>query len=790
MEEKKNIFGISRGQKKRAGFTEENELLNATSIKMNEAPFDRSESEDDIVEGYDDPVSFKMLCLQNLTLLEKLLIGLVIIFLVIIISLAVGLTRPQVVPVAKYCNSPACVKAAGSLLSSVDWNVDPCDDFYKFACGHWLQTQPIPQGYHHWDRFQELSGQNLYMLSQLIETNLQIGETFEKTRTLYRSCLGATSKQKGEILDQFSTLIEDVGGWSLSRNDTFNDWSFVVALENVQSYGAWPLFKISVEVDERDPTKRNIITIDVGETVLPSDVFIYAHSGQGNVSNSSATVPPAVKDATEMKKIFLDETVHLLTSFGATEADAISKAESMLELEKFIASASAGHNHIHDRSKLYNVMPISMLQYNFSVVSWIDYFRVLGFQVTESTEVVVLHPDYMLKMTHFLREHYNGTEGKMRTLRDYLVISLIRSFKPFFDKSLFEIKETEEDDMEEAWKRCAYYTNKAMGFSTGALYVKGTHSEGSAEKMEKLVAYVKSAFKDYLLNKYWIDRFTRKKAEEKVDAIINKISYPSKILNNTFLDKYYQKLSVIPSDWFSNLVSWRKFLLSNMVADLSSMPDRKSSWLRPPVTESTYYSPTRNDVIFPIAMFNLPFYIPDGPSAVNFGAMGSIIGHEVTHAFDLLGRQYDGQGKLSNWWDDQTTQNFMLTTPCMRDQYNNIRVNGLKVDGNLTLDENIADNGGLRAAVLAYQMWMEEFGEELQLPGVNLSMYQVFYTSYAQMYCSKWTDHGLFYHILTDPHSPGSARVNGALSNSQTFNWAFKCPLDSPMNPRVRCEVW
>ncbi|CAG5125957.1 unnamed protein product, partial [Candidula unifasciata] len=350
-----------------AGFTEENELLSVTSIKMNDAPFDRSESEDDITEGYDDPVSFKILCLQNLTLLEKLLIGLLIIFFVIIISLAVGLTRPQIVPVTKYCNSPACVKAAGSLLSNVDWTVDPCEDFYKFACGHWLQTQPIPQGFHHWDRFQELSEQNLYMLSQLIETNSHIGETFEKTRTLYRSCLDATVEQKEEILNQFSTIIEDVGGWSLSKNDSFNDWSMLIGLENVHGYGAWPLFKIAVEVDERDPTKQNIIKIDVGETVLPSDVFRYTHSGQGNMSNTNATVSPLVKDATELKNIFMDETVHLFTSFGATEAEAISKAESMLELEKFMTSASAGYNHIHDRFKLYNVMTVSALQINFSM---------------------------------------------------------------------------------------------------------------------------------------------------------------------------------------------------------------------------------------------------------------------------------------------------------------------------------------------------------------------------------------------------------------------------------------
>ncbi|XP_059176890.1 endothelin-converting enzyme homolog isoform X2 [Physella acuta] len=776
---------LFRGRK-RAACSEENELLNATSIKMTEAPFGRSESDDDIVEDYEDSVSFKTPCLRSRTPLETLLLALLLVALVVIIGLAVGLTRPQVVPVTKYCQSPACVKSASSILSNVDWSVDPCTDFYRFACGQWIKTQPIPRGYHHWDRFQELSGHNLYVLSNLIETKPASGESFEKTRRFYQSCTSSGSN-KTDILQQFAQLIDDVGGWSYSKNDSFDEWSFMVALERIHQLGAWPLFKLLVEVDERDPTLQNIIKIDIGETVLPPDLIPY----QWNFTNNGTTnnsVP--IKDSIQLKKVFMAETIQLFRSFGANETDAKNRAEQMLEIEKIITSASAGYHHLHDRFSLYNVMTVAQLEFNYSMLLWPQYLNSLGFFVGTETEVVVLHPDYMARISHFLRDYYNGPIEKQRILRDYLAISLLRSFRPFFDKSIFEITETEEDEMEEVWKRCTFYTNKAMGFTTGALYVKGTDSEGSVEKMEKLITYVKNAFKDFLLNKYWMDKKTRGKAEEKVDAIIDKISYPSYILNNTFLDKYYENFDVKPYDWLSNLLSWRRFLLGNMNVDLHVVPDRKSSWMRPPVTVNAYYSPTRNDVIFPIAMFHLPFYIPDGPSAVNFGAMGSIIGHEITHAFDFQGRQYDGQGKLTDWWDEQTASNFLQTTACMKDQYSSMKVRGVNIDGDFTLDENIADNGGLRAAMFAYQLWVEEFGEELNLAGLNMSMYQVFYTSFAQMYCSKWTDSGLFYHLLTDPHSPGYARVNGPLSNSPTFNWAFQCPMASPMNPRTKCEVW
>ncbi|XP_025093748.1 endothelin-converting enzyme 1-like [Pomacea canaliculata] len=227
-----------------------------------------------------------------------------------------------------------------------------------------------------------------------------------------------------------------------------------------------------------------------------------------------------------------------------------------------------------------------------------------------------------------------------------------------------------------------------------------------------------------------------------------------------------------------------------MNSDLKAVPDRKQSWIRPPVTVNAFYSPVRNDVIFPIAMFHLPYYIPDGPSAVNFGAMGSVIGHEITHALDFQGRQYDQEGKLEDWWDPQTAYYFNITTQCMIRQYSDISVDGQQVDGDLTLDENIADNGGLRAARYAYMRWVEDHGEEPLLPSVNLTQYQAFFISYAQMYCSKWSPIGLSLHLLTDPHSPGKARVNGVLANSKTFSWAFQCPVYSAMNAQTKCTVW
>ncbi|RUS73179.1 hypothetical protein EGW08_019053 [Elysia chlorotica] len=686
----------------------------------------------------------------------------------------------------KYCKSSSCVQAAGSLVSSIDWSTNPCDDFYQFACGNWLRTHPIPRGYNHWDRFQELSGHNLYVLSNLIDSDKPTGgESFDKTRAMYKSCMEATPERRQTILQQFASIIDSIGGWSLSANSSMDHWSFMVGLEKVHKLGAWPFFKLKVEVDEREPTKSNIIKIDMGDTVLPSIL-----KPEINSTGHGAPLPMEVKDSEKLTDIFLEETVHLFTSFGDSLESARARSLRMLEIEEHVSQPMLQYHHVHDRFSLFNPMSVAELEYNFTMVNWVQYFLVMGFDVDSETEIVVMYPNYMGNITDFIRSFDNASEARKRDLRDYLALSVLRSFKQYFERDIFELKETEEDSIDEPWKRCTFYTNKALGFSTGAMYVKSTGSEDSVKDMERLITFVKIAFKDHLLHKFWMDKGTQKRAEKKVDAIINKISYPSYILNNTFLDKYYEKLNVDPHDWLANLVSWRAFLLEIMNKELTAVPDRKTSWLRPPVTVNAFYSATRNDVIFPIAMFHLPFYIPEGPGAVNFGAMGSIIGHEITHAFDIQGRQYDGEGKLSDWWNQETSKRFGETTTCMKDQYSNITVRGARVDGDFTLDENIADNGGLRAAMFAYQMWIEDFGEELQLPGLNMSVYQVFYTSFAQMYCSKWTDAGLYYHLLTDPHTPGSARVNAALANSETFSWAFGCPSGTSMSPRTRCEVW
>ncbi|XP_041369602.1 endothelin-converting enzyme homolog [Gigantopelta aegis] len=778
---------------------EENELLNANSIKMTDAPFGRTDSEDDIVEEYDDVLTIKASCLKNRTALEKFLMVFMVLALAVIIGLTVGLTRP--VPPRSSARRQECIKASSSLLDALDPSVNPCDDFYLYACGGWVKNNPIPRGYQKWDRFQELSGKNLYILKNLIESHTPRGTAQQKVKEFYSSCMNESVDRRAETLRDFHKLISQVGGWSYS-NDTGDSWSFETALELIHSLGARPFFQVIVDVDERNPTERHMLKIDLGHTSLPSELFPVRHPttpGTPQPTTGNATGTPVTSttepvnptaNVTHIKKVYVDDTVHILRALGVEETEAKTRADLLLTLEEIIASASPNVLHTkHDKMNLYNIISIADLEKNYTMIHWVKYFTQTGYSVKEADYVVILHPHYLSRVSHIVKDYMSQPRLTM-ILRDYMVLSLVRSLKEYFDPSTFTVQKPDEDEVVEHWKRCAFYANQALGFATGAIYVRELAHEANVEQVEDFIQYVKNAFKDYLLMKIWMDRTTRRKAGEKIDHIVDKISYPSFILNTTFLDTYYNDFKIKASDWFQNILEWKRFDLVRSNTDLKEKPDRKKRWIRPPITVNSFYSPTRNDLIFPIAMFHLPFYIPNGPKSVNFGAMGSVIGHEITHAFDIQGRQYDSVGRLHNWWDPNTAHNFAETTPCVRDQYDKFKFKDYWVNGSFTLDENIADNGGVRAANYAYQTWIEEHTEEPKLPGLNLTHYQIFFVSFAQMYCSKYTDIGLLDHLLKDPHSPGYARVNGALSNSKTFSWAFECSNAARMNPRIKCRVW
>jgi len=327
-----------------------------------------------------------------------------------------------------------------------------------------------------------------------------------------------------------------------------------------------------------------------------------------------------------------------------------------------------------------------------------------------------------------------------------------------------------------------------VSYDLGRMFVDDKFAGSSQQTVLDMIAKLKRAFDDSLDSLQWMDDKTRKAARGKAAAMREKIGFPHWIHNDTRLNEYYQKLS-ITTDYFGNMLSSLVFDMDKNYADLIKPVD-KEQWHMSPPTVNAYFSPSGNEIAFPAGILQPPFFKADYPMAYNFGGIGVVAGHEITHGFDDTGSQYDKDGNLVPWWEAHVVQNFKSRTQCIRDQYSKYTVNGEPVNGNLTLGENIADNGGLKQAYDAYKMHINEHGEESELPAVGLTTEQLFFVGFAQVWCGAARPQEASRLLLVDTHSPGKFRVIGAVSNFEQFSTAFNCPAGSPMNPQQKCQVW
>ncbi|XP_021356005.1 endothelin-converting enzyme 1-like isoform X2 [Mizuhopecten yessoensis] len=799
--------------------TESNELLNGNEMKVRYqtngsdsylfemTKFDRTDSEDDILEDYSDDCncSSRLHCIKSRTALEKCLFVFSLIGLIIIIVLAACLGSKTPPPGMSICETQDCIEVSSSVLTSMDRSADPCQDFYQYSCGGWEKNNPAPPGYLMWDRFQQLSYTNLYRIKAILDDRTMTTSSEKKTKQFYDSCMAESKLNRLRTLSDFRSLVKNITD---AANGTLG-----VLLESVHGLNAWPLFSVLVGTDDLNPDK-NVVKIDIGDHKYPlrvKEVPIPSTTPAPNINSSVAPPsnhagyavindPPTQSktqylqwNSTEVEKNYLQETIRILkVIWNMSDADASTMAKELLEIEKAITKTYENNNN-NDNQTTPVPMKIVDLETSCSMIEWPMYLTVLTKNTGEvsSTDNVVLLERGSLLRTCALVDTYKKDANKFKLLQRYIMVHLISHLMPYFEADTFEPDLDYAVELEidgEHWRRCVHYTNKALGFVTGSLYVNGMGKHTSVNKIKQIVQDVKLAFKDYLLRKIWLDPSTKKEASQKLDEMLEKISYPEYILKSEFLDKYYTQLN-IGNDWFVNVQRWQEFQVKKMMSLLSKVPDR-SSWINPPITVESDYSPVRNDVIFPIALFHLPFYTEAGPPAFNFGAIGSVIGHEITHAFDIKGRRYDGKGRLREWWDPMTADRFKLTTKCMKSQYDAYTYQGFQINGNNTLDENIADNGGLRAAFIAYQLWERQHGKDHHVPGLNMTNRQLFFVSYAQMFCSKWKKDGLIGHLIDDPHSPGPIRVRGSVSNTEAFAEEFNCPFVANYNPTTKCEVW
>ncbi|XP_062841848.1 phosphate-regulating neutral endopeptidase PHEX [Trichomycterus rosablanca] len=695
----------------------------------------------------------------------------------------------------EFCLTPECIEAAGSILSKMDLAVNPCDDFYQYACGGWIKEHPIPEdsssyGIYPWLR------QNVDLkLKELLEQPTTEGdiEAVKKAKVLYRSCMNETAL---EVLDAKQLLKElkkrefrwPVLGDALGVDVHWDERKFdlLQTLAQIRTqYSKSVLLRLYVSPDDKN-SQQYVIKLDQASLALSRDDYI---------SNST--------EAQTNREALLRLMVDISVMLGADTITAEGQMKAALEFEMKLAQITIPFEN-RTSENMYNKYSLSKLQRTIPEFNWLNFVKATidstlypDLSISSSEPVIIRAPQYMKDLFKLI----GNTDS--RTLANYVVWRSILSrvttlSRRFLYRYLdFARVTTGTTSLAPRWDKCVNYVEGTLMYATGRLFVDKHFQEDKKHMMEELIKGIRWAFIDMLKKENdWMDAETKTKAIEKAHAVLPKVGYPEFILNDTYINEDIKQLSFSENDYFGNVMQTLRFIAQSDIGWLRKTVPR-TEWFTNPTTVNAFYSSSTNQIRFPAGELQKPFFWgSDYPRSLSYGAIGVIVGHELTHGFDNNGRKYDKDGNLNQWWSNASVAHFNDKTQCMIDQYNNYywKVAGLNVKGKRTLAENIADNGGIREAFRAYRRWIEKErsgAEEPSLPGVGLSNNQLFFLSYAHVRCDAHRPEAARNQILSGAHSPPKYRVVGAMSNYEEFREAYNCPEMSIMNRGAEsCRVW
>ncbi|XP_017129913.1 neprilysin-3 isoform X1 [Drosophila elegans] len=684
------------------------------------------------------------------------------------------------------CLNKHCIFASSEILKSIDVTVDPCDDFYAYSCNQWIKNNPIPEGKSTWGTFGKLEQMNQLIIRNVLEKPAKSfkSEAERKAKVYYESCLDADEHMEKLGAKPMNDLLLQIGGWNVTKSGyNVANWTMGRTLKILHNkYNFNCLFGWAIGEDDKN-SSRHVIQIDQGGLTLPTADYY--------------------NNKTDNHRKVLNEYIEYMTKvcvlLGANESEARTQMVGVINFEKKLANITIPLEDRRNEEAMYHPMQLRQLAKLAPFLNWTDHFdnamQMVGRRVTDDEVVVVYAPDFLKNLSDIILKMEQTDEGKI-TLNNYLVWQAVRTLtsclsKPFRDaykgvrKALMG-----SDGGEEIWRYCVSDTNNVVGFAVGAIFVRQAFHGESKPAAEQMIGEIREAFKTNLQNLTWVDKQTREKAIEKANEISDMIGFPDYILDPVELDKKYAELNITPNAYFENNIQVAIYNLKSNLKRLDQ-PVNKTNWGMTPQTVNAYYTPTKNQIVFPAGILQTPFFDINNPKSLNFGAMGVVMGHELTHAFDDQGREYDKFGNINRWWDPKSIERFNEKSECIARQYSGYKMNGRTLNGKQTLGENIADNGGLKAAYHAYQRTKSDRDVDvLKLPGLNLTHSQLFFVSFAQVWCSSTTDETNLLQMEKDPHSPSQFRVIGTLSNMKEFAEVFQCKPGKRMNPTEKCEVW
>lgn len=661
---------------------------------------------------------------------------------------------------AGVCTTPDCVLTAARVLSFMDPSADPCTDFYRFACGGWIADNPIPSDRARTSTFDKLADDNNAVVAQILQ--LSGPEPYlQKPRALYRQCVDMDSRGDGRDLAALTRMSTSMKAGSLESR-----------LATLVRLGSSGLFVTAVGIDDEHP-ERNAVFVAQGGLGLPAAEYYTSDEAQFNATRAA----------------YARYCASAMAMLGEVdEVEAATLASSVLKVETQLARLFVPKAKLRDPSSLYNMRTIAALQADCPFLNWKGFFDDL-FPGLNLSSVVVEQPTYLAALSS------DFASFSPDDITRYLQWRAVSPWLPFGNEAMLgavtEFKRALRgvEVMTPVPEQCQWIVSDVFAFSIGRSFIERTFSGESKNAAVDMVTRIKAAFESHLGEVEWLDNSARMLAKAKAEAMRRKIGYPDWILDNAKLQHHYRDFSVGALSFLENMVEAGEAAARRSLEKLGQNVDA-DEWYMSPQTVNAYYSPSGNEIVFPAGILQPPFYSHAQAQSLNFGGIGAVVGHELTHGFDDQGSKYDSAGRLAPWWDKQTSRAFQKEAQCLVDQYAAFQIDGTHVNGNYTLGENIADNGGIKQSLAAYRSWVAENGKEPSLPGLRMSSDQLFFLGFGQVWCGSSTPQNTQRQLSSDPHSPGVFRVLGTLGNSRAFTKAFQCSPESPMVAAEPCEVW
>ena len=680
--------------------------------------------------------------------MRNYIIVLLTIFVVLGAALGQTASQPQSVPAPKFD------------INNIDKSLDPCADFYQFACSKWIKNNPAPPDYPDWVSFSEIYEHNLGVLRGILEkasnpkplrtpVNQKIGD-------FYAACMDEAAINKAG----YSPLKPELDRIAAVKNKV----QMIEVMAHEQLVGPNPLFGFNSGADFHD-ADMTIANIDQAGLTLPDRDYYLKDDA----------------DMVAIRKGYVDHMKKMFTMIGQSPDEAAKSADTVLKIETELAKAAMDRTLRRDPKNIDHKMALADIETAAPNFHLDRYFGVTGAPVFKDLNVG--NPDFFKQVNPIIEA------TPLADWKTYMTWQMLNASAAWlsddFVKEDFKFQQTltGQQQIQARWKRCITATDASLGEALGQPYVDETFGKEGKERMAKMVDALEHSLRNDIGDLPWMTATTKKEALIKLAAIRNKIGFPDKWRD-------YSKLEISRTDMLGNLAHATEFEGHRQLDKIGKPVDR-AEWGMTPPTVNAYYSGDKNEIVFPAGILQPPFFDRSMDDAVNFGGIGLVIGHELTHGFDDEGRKFDPKGNLRDWWTEEDGKEFDKRAGCVADEYSSfISVDDIHLNGKLTLGENTADNGGARIALMALHDYMAQSKQD---PNKKIDGYtpdQRFFLGFARVWCENITPELLRLGARTDPHSPGQWRVNGVVRNMPEFQKAFGCKAGQPMVPANTCRVW